>query len=172
LPYPNIVFGKSEAHGLAFSYKPVNETDFHVPKSLQTILTEVEEDVYNCNFEELGVLITPNLENWAQQGILLLNTALTVEYKNPGSHLALWKPFTSYLIEYLNECNPGLIWMLWGNDAKLYKQKLNNNHHILEAGHPSPLNCNPKTTFKGCKHFSKANEILEKMNGKNAKIVW
>lgn len=172
MPYPNLMFGKPEAHGLAFSYRPVAENDFHIPKSLQTILTEIEEDVYKCKFEDMLTLQQTNLQHWAEQGILLLNTALTVNHKEPGSHIKLWKPFTSYVIQYLNQNNPGLIWMLWGNDAKAFKEKLNNNHHILEAGHPSPLNCNPLTKFKGCKHFSKANEIIEKQNGKEFKITW
>lgn len=170
-PYANLIFNKPEAQGLAFSYKPIAENDFHVPKSLQTILKEVASDVYQC--DETSMLIEDtNLERWAKQGVLLLNTALTVEHKKTGSHLALWRPFTTYLIQYLNMYNPGLIWMLWGNDAKLYKQKLNNNHHILEAGHPSPLNCNPSTKFAGCKHFSKANKLIEQMQGKEFKIVW
>lgn len=171
-PYPNLIFGKPEAHGLAFSYRPIADNDFHVPKSLQNILKEVEDDVYKCKFEDMMLLESPNLERWAEQGVLLLNTALTVTHKNPGAHLALWRPFTTYIIQCLNQLNPGLIWMLWGNDAKLYKQKLNNNHHILEAGHPSPLNCSPLTKFNGCKHFTKANDLLIKMNGKESKIVW
>lgn len=171
-PYPNLIFNKPEAQGLAFSYRPIAENDYHIPKSLQKILKEVEEDVYKCNFDDMMLLENPNLERWAEQGILLLNTALTVNHKSPGSHIALWKPFTNYVVEYLNKYNPGLIWMLWGNDAKKYKEKLNNNHHILEAGHPSPLNCNPLTKFSGCKHFSKANELIEKMNGKEFKIIW
>lgn len=171
-PYPNLVFGKPEAHGLAFSYRPTAEHDFHIPKSLQAVLKEVEDDVYKCNLDDVGILTETNLQHWAEQGVLLLNTALTVNHKEPGSHIKLWKPFTQYVIQYLNQNNPGLIWMLWGNDAKAYKDKLNNNHHILEAGHPSPLNCNPLTKFAGCKHFSKANEIIEKQKGKEFKIIW
>lgn len=170
-PYHNYIFNRPEAHGLAFSYKKLGEHDFHVPKSLGNILKEVARNVYKSDIS-LFVETDTNLERWAKQGVLLLNTALTVTHKNPGAHLALWRPFTTYLIQYLNEQNPGLIWMLWGNDAKLYKQKLNNNHHVLEAGHPSPLNCNPLTKFEGCGHFTKANELIEKMNGKQFLIEW
>lgn len=171
-PYPNLIFNKPEAHGLAFSYRKVGETDYHVPKSLNNILKEVARNVYNSDLS-LFVDTNTNLERWAKQGVLLLNSALTTIHKEPGAHLALWKPFTNYVIQYLNDFNPGLIWMLWGNDAKKFKNMINSDrHHILEAGHPSPLNANPLTRFEGCGHFKQANELLKQMNGKTAVIEW
>lgn len=169
-PYCNIIYNKPEAHGLAFSYKPVNETDFHIPPSLNNILKEVNDDVYQCNFEDMMYIENPNLTRWAEQGVLLLNTALTTEHKETGIHIKLWKPFISYVIQYLNQNNPGLIWMLWGADAKSYKDSISNTHHILEAGHPSPNNTT--IPFLGCKHFTKANDLIKQMNGKREKITW
>lgn len=171
-PYHGIRFDKPEAHGLAFSYKKTNQNDYYVPKSLQNILKEVAMDVYGSH-SDLFIDQDTNLERWAKQGVLLLNTALTTIEGTPGAHLTLWKPFTNYVIQYLNTQNPGLIWMLWGSDARKYKIHLDcTRHHILEAGHPSPLNCNPITRFEGCEHFKKANELLVKMNGKLAEIQW
>lgn len=169
-PYSNFIYNKPEAQGLAFSYKPTAENDFHVPESLSNILQEVNDDVYKCNFDDMMLIEDPNLIRWAEQGVLLLNMALTTEHKESGVHIKLWKPFINYLIQYLNQYNPGLIWMLWGADAKSLKDNLSPSHHILEAGHPSPKNVT--VPFLGCKHFTKANEIIEKQNGKSEKITW
>ncbi len=167
-PYINLVYNLPEAQGLSFSYKPKADNDFHIPKSLLNILNEVERDVYNTIPEK--TLFKTDLTRWATQGVLLLNTALTVEHKNTGAHLNQWKPFTEYVFQLLNSYNSGLVFMLWGAEARKYKDIIGPQHYILEAGHPSPLNTsNP---FKGCKHFSKANEIIEKNNGRSSRINW
>lgn len=98
-------------------------------------------------------------EELAKQGVLLLNTALTVSKGKPGSHTELWRPFTEQFIIYLNN-KDDLAWMLWGNNARSYKKLITNKtHYILEAGHPSPLNTTSK--FIGCGHFIKCNEFLK-----------
>lgn len=167
-PYINMIYNQPEAQGLSFSYKPKGDNDFHIPKSLINVLSEVEEDCYNTKPEK--TLFKPDLTRWAEQGVLLLNVALTTEFKKTGAHLKLWQPFTDYVFKVLNEYNSGLVFMLWGNDAKKYKDKIGNTHYILEAGHPSPLNTS--TPFRGTKHFSKANEIIEKNNGRSSRINW
>lgn len=169
-PYAGLMYNKPIADGLAFSYTPKNENDMYIPPSLRKILKEVEADVYDNTSPEFINILDTNLKKWAEQGVLLLNAALTVREGFPGSHLKIWKPFISYLINLLNEYNPGLIYMLWGNDALEYKSQISNLNHILTAGHPSPLNTtNP---FSGCKHFSQANEIIRRNNGKEHIIIW
>jgi uracil-DNA glycosylase len=158
----------STAYGVAFgvseeycnSLKPF-------PPSLENILLEVEQDVYDgLHFPD------HTLQNWLDQGVLLLNTALTVERGKPESHLALWKPFTEYVVKTISDNKPGTIWMLWGSKAKAYKKLINENtNHILESGHPSPLSANKGYWF-GNKHFSKANAIIASQNGEEFKIKW
>jgi len=159
---------EGSATGLAFA----NPSKRVVPSpSLRQILREVENDCYEgFDFEHFTDL---NLESWAKQGVLLLNTALTVQAGKPDSHIAEWKFFTNTVLTVLNGLHSGLIFMLWGNYAKSYKGKILSpvQHHILEAGHPATV-CYGNDTFSGCKHFSKANEILERCNGKNARINW
>ena len=135
--------------------------------SLETILNEVQEDVYGGFQLEQN----PDLTRWAKQGVLLLNTALTVIAKNPGSHIGLWKQFTIHVLETLSKYNTGVIYLLWGAHASSYSQYINEKtNYILYAGHPSPLNTtNP---FIGCKHFSQANKLLREMNGDDAGIKW
>ena len=162
-PYHNFLNNKPVAEGLAFSSGDLS----YCPPSLRNIIKEVEIDCYN-GFN-LHVSSDYSLRRWAHQGVLLLNTALTVKEDIPGSHLNLWKPFTQYVFGILNTFHDDLIFMLWGKEAQKYKEWIiQPNHHIIECGHPSPLNtANP---FVGSGVFSKCNEILEKQNKK--KIEW
>lgn len=162
-PFHNWLNNKPVAEGLAFSSGNL----LYCPPSLKNIIKEVERDIYK-DFD-LHVSSDYSLRRWAVQGVLLLNTALTVKEATPGSHIKLWKPFTEYVFKVLNENNSGLIFMLWGNEAQKYKELINTNlHYIIEAGHPSPLNTS--NLFVGNACFSKCNEILIKNN--NDKIVW
>jgi uracil-DNA glycosylase len=161
-PYHN-----GSATGLAFANPNTNM----VPQpSLKRVLLEVENDVYN-GFD-FNTVVNFDLTNWASQGVLLLNTALTTVAGKAGSHTKQWAFFTEAVIDALNEGHSGLIWMLWGNHAKSFGDKINILRHIiLEAGHPAS-GVYGKDLFAGCKHFSQANEILERANGKDTRIKW
>lgn len=146
-PYPT----KGEADGLAFS---VNK-GVAIPRSLQNIFKELHDDI---GFE---IPKHGSLESWAKQGVLLINTILTVEEGKANSHKKLgWQIFTRNLIKYINENKQNVCYMLWGKKAQRYAKYIDkNNNLILTAAHPSPLSCNKG--FYGCKHFSKANEYLK-----------
>jgi len=148
--------------GLAFS----NSTLAKPQPSLQNILTEVESDVYNgLNLERMS---NYSLYNWAEQNVLLINTAMSVRTGQPDSHTALWRPFTLAVIKAICERND-IVWLLWGKKAEAYKQFIkNSSHSVIINGHPSPLNTyNP---FLGCKCFSRCNTELEARN--KSKIIW
>jgi len=166
-PYPQIIKGIPVAHGLAFSS---NVEEFR-PKSLENIFKEIENDVYD-GFN-LNLSVRPvNLEDWAKQGVLLLNTSLTTFENEPGAHIKIWHEFTKEVINVINELHSGVIFCLWGNHAKSYDSMINPfNHFILYSGHPSPLSANKGHWF-GNEHFSKINKILEINNGKEFKIKW
>ena len=146
-PYIN----PGEAHGLAFSVQPEART----PPSLANIFKELAEDV-NCYIPDNGHLV-----HWAKQGVLLLNTVLTVRRGESRSHAGKgWEIFTDSVLEIINNKENPVIFMLWGKDAQ-NKGKIIDNplHLILPAAHPSPL---AGGKFFGCKHFSRANEFLLK----------
>ena len=155
-----VILGQDPYHdghatGLAFS----NTDLLYISPSLKNILKEVENDVLDgfCLDQD------PDLTRWAEQGVLLLNTALTVEKKRPGSHTDIWKPFTQYLLTRLSQEYVAVIYMLWGNHAKSYIPCIQQDtNFILTATHPSPLGANKGGWF-GCRHFSKANEILSEV---------
>jgi uracil-DNA glycosylase len=112
----------------------------------------------------LGIEIPANgnLEKWAQQGVLLLNTSLTVREKEPGCHTQIgWLQFTDHVIKKISDEKDGIIFLLWGKFAQ-EKQSLidETKHYVLKAAHPSPLSAH--NGFFGCKHFSKTNELLMK----------
>lgn len=161
-PYHSLINGKPEAHGLAFSYRKTEEIDLHIPKSLAVIRNEIENDLHKGS----PINFNSNLERWAKQGVLLLNTALTTEIGDKEAHMKLWEPFTAEVIKLLNEQSCGIIFCLWGAYAKKYKHMINEkSHYILEADHPaSELYPDSNGKFYGCKHFSKINEILMKSN--------
>ncbi len=141
---------EGQAHGLSFSVKP----GIAIPPSLQNIYKELQSD--------LGCYIPNNgyLEKWAKQGVLLLNNVLTVRAHQANSHKTCgWETFTDSIIKALNEREKPIIFLIWGSCAKQKETYITNkNHYILKAPHPSPLSA--YRGFFGCKHFSKANEIL------------
>lgn len=145
---------QGQAHGLCFSVKP----DVEIPPSLVNIYKELESD--------LGCYVPNNgyLEKWATQGVLLLNTVLTVRAHAANSHKNIgWEEFTNAAIEVLNQQDRPIVYILWGKPAQSKKVMLNNPKHlILEAPHPSPLSA--YRGFFGSRPFSKTNEFL-KANG-------
>ena len=144
--------GPGQAHGLCFSVQKGVEP----PPSLKNIFHEIKED--------LGLPEPKNgeLTAWARQGVLLLNTVLTVRAHQPNSHKGHgWEPFTDRVIELLNEKQTPIVFLLWGANARNKAKIVTNPIHIkLEAPHPSPLSA--YNGFFGCRHFSKANAWLEK----------
>ncbi|HAC70671.1 MAG TPA: uracil-DNA glycosylase, partial [Arcobacter skirrowii] len=135
------------------------------PPSMQNILKEIQSDLGKKSICEDGDL-TP----WAKQGVLLLNTILTVEEAKPKSHHNLgWEVFTDNIIKYISDNCEDIVFILWGSPA-ISKTKLidRKKHHILTSVHPSPLSS--YRGFFGCKHFSKTNEIL--INLKKEPIIW
>jgi len=155
-PYHN----EEQAHGLCFSVKPQVE----IPPSLVNIYKELKDD--------LGCYIPNNgyLEKWAKQGILMLNTVLTVRAHEANSHQGMgWEMFTDAVIQAVNEQDRPIVFILWGKPAQRKKNMLNNKKHlILEAPHPSPLSS--YRGFFGSKPFSKTNEFLIKNEAKQ--IDW
>lgn len=145
-PYHNA----GQAHGLCFSVKP----DVDVPPSLVNIYTELQEDI-GCNIPNNGYL-----EKWAKQGVLMLNTVLTVRAHQANSHQGKgWELFTDAVIEAVNAQDQPIVFLLWGRPAQMKKKMLTNPKHlILEAPHPSPLSA--YRGFFGCRHFSKTNAFL------------
>ena len=139
------------AEGLAFSV-PSSQP---IPPSLINIYKEIDNDIGHHNNR------SGSLRNWQKQGVLLLNTVLTVEAHKPKSHSGKgWETFTTAVISYLNKKSDGLVFMLWGRDARNKKNLIDPSRHlILEAAHPSPLSA--YNGFFGCKHFSKCNKYLE-----------
>ncbi len=142
--------GAGQAHGLAFSV----QRGVPAPPSLQNIFKELQDD--------LGV--TPPrhgcLEAWAKNGVLLLNTVLTVRAGQPNSHRGIgWETFTDAVIQKLNERDQPMVFLLWGANARAKRPLLTNpSHLVLTAAHPSPLSAN--SGFFGCRHFSKATRFL------------
>lgn len=139
------------AEGLAFSV-PASE---RIPPSLINIYKEIDSDL-GSHHNSSG-----HLSAWQDQGVLLLNTVLTVEAHRPKSHAGRgWETFTTETIKYLNDHRPHLVFMLWGRDARNKKSLIDGSKHlILEAAHPSPLSAH--NGFFGCKHFSKCNDFLK-----------
>ncbi len=153
--------GFGQAQGLAFS----TPSNIKNPPSMVNILKEINDDLGKKSICEDG-----DLTSWAKQGVMLLNTILTVEEGKPKSHHNLgWEIFTDNIIKYISDNKENVIFILWGSPA-IAKTKLINKskHHILTAPHPSPLSS--YRGFFGCKHFSKTNEILT--NLKKEPINW
>lgn len=144
--------GEHQAHGLCFSVLPEQP---ELPPSLQNIYKELQDD--------LGCYIPNNgyLKKWADQGVLLLNTVLTVRAHQAGSHQGKgWEHFTDAIIQAVNEQDRPIVYLLWGKPAQSKISMLTNPKHlILIAPHPSPLSA--YRGFFGCKHFSKTNEFLK-----------
>ena len=141
--------GPGQAHGLSFSVPE----GVPAPPSLKNIFKEIETD--------MGVRMSgyPNLENWARQGVLLLNAVLTVRSGEAASHSKIgWEQFTDAVIRYVSNNCEGVVFMLWGNFARGKRELIDHSRHcVLEAAHPSPL---ARGAFFGCRHFSRANAWL------------
>lgn len=146
-PYHNV----GQAHGLCFSVKP----DVDIPPSLVNIYQELHDDL-GCTIPNNGYLI-----KWAEQGVLMLNTVLTVRAHMANSHRGKgWEEFTDAAIRALNKQDRPIVFILWGRPAQMKKSMLSNpNHLILEAPHPSPLSA--YRGFFGSKPFSKTNQFLQ-----------
>ena len=141
--------GPGQAMGLSFSVPD----GMAAPPSLKNIFKEIESD--------LGIVMSgrPNLEKWAEQGVLLLNSILTVRGGEAASHSGIgWQQFTDAVIRYISDNLEGVVFLLWGNYARSKKDLIDTSrHHVLEAAHPSPL---ARGAFFGCRHFSMTNNIL------------
>jgi len=152
--------GKGQAHGLSFSVP----NGVKIPPSLRNIFKELQSDLNHsksCN---------GNLESWSKQGILLLNSTLTVKEKKAGSHQKLgWELFTDSIIKKISDKNEGVVFLLWGAFAQKKSILIDaRKHHILTTTHPSPFSA--YKGFLGCKHFSKTNKIL--LNNNQQPINW
>ncbi|MDX1652447.1 MAG: uracil-DNA glycosylase [Brumimicrobium sp.] len=144
----------NQANGLCFSVSDGIE----FPPSLQNIFKEIKKE-YDYSLPNSG-----NLERWAKQGVLLLNTTLTVREGEPGSHQGKgWEVFTDKVIQVISEERKDLIFLLWGGFAKQKVKHIDTNkHHVLKSGHPSPLSANRGLWF-GNDHFIKTNRILSSL---------
>ncbi|MBQ1680918.1 MULTISPECIES: uracil-DNA glycosylase [Agathobacter] len=147
-PYHNV----NQAHGLSFSVLPSQPV---IPPSLQNIYKELADDL-GCTIPTTGYL-----KKWAEQGVLMLNTVLTVRAHQANSHKGKgWEQFTDAILEAVNQKPEPVVYLLWGGPAQKKAAMLNNpNHLILTAPHPSPLSA--YRGFFGCHHFSKANAFLK-----------
>ncbi|WP_241647160.1 uracil-DNA glycosylase [Rosenbergiella metrosideri] len=143
--------GPNQAHGLAFSVQP----GIAPPPSLVNIYKELVTDIPGFTRPNHGYLAS-----WASQGVLLLNTVLTVRAGQAHSHAGLgWETFTSHVINMINQHHDGVVFLLWGAHAQKKGQIIDSTrHHVLKAPHPSPLSAH--RGFLGCQHFSKTNAIL------------
>ena len=143
----------NQANGLAFS---LNE-DVLITPSLRNIFKELYSDL---NIKK----INKDLSGWAKQGVLLLNTILTVEDNKALSHKDIgWEEITSYIIKYISDNKENVVFILWGNKAKEFKKVIDaNKHYIIESAHPSPLSAS--RGFFGSKPFSKTNKYLQEKN--------
>lgn len=160
-------FTKNTADGLAFSCKKATGLNplVKVPPSLVQIMETVERTAYK------GLMLNKDfdLQRWANQGILLLNTSLTVEEGKPESHLHLWRNFTKQVIKSLNDYNTGVIYCLWGSKAQEYKKYINEKfNYVMLAKHPASASYN-KCIWE-CDHFVEINKILKANN--NEEIIW
>jgi uracil-DNA glycosylase len=144
--------GAGQAHGLSFSV----ENSIKLPPSLKNIYKELAGDI-GCAVPTSG-----NLLPWAQQGVLLLNTVLTVREGQANSHRKKgWEKFTDRVVEVLGQQESAIVFILWGNPAQKKEKLIGGQHTIIKSVHPSPLSSH--RGFFGSKPFSKANEVLKKM---------
>ena len=146
--------GPDQAHGLCFSVLP----GVKPPPSLANIYKELAQDIGGFSIPEHGYLMP-----WAEQGVLLINTVLTVEQGQAHSHKHLgWEEFTDKVINEINQHKEGVVFLLWGAHAQKKGKNIDKTrHHVLHAPHPSPLSAH--RGFFGCQHFSKTNELLSSL---------
>lgn len=147
--------GPNQAHGLCFSVQP----GVPVPPSLVNMYKELAQDIAGFQIPQHGYL-----KSWADQGVLLLNTVLTVERGQAHSHAKLgWETFTDRVIAAINEHRQGVVFLLWGAHAQKKGRIIDRQrHHVLTAPHPSPLSAH--RGFLGCRHFSQTNQLLAQQN--------
>ncbi|PRO71487.1 uracil-DNA glycosylase [Alteromonas alba] len=147
--------GPDQAHGLCFSVLPGVKT----PPSLVNIYKELAADIDGFVIPKHGTLT-----RWAEQGVLLLNTVLTVEQGKAHSHAKWgWETFTDAVIDAVNRHQQGVVFLLWGSHAQKKGMHIDTSkHHVLSAPHPSPLSAH--RGFLGCKHFSQTNQLLSSQN--------
>jgi len=151
--------GEGQAHGLSFSVKP----GIALPPSLQNIFKELTDDL-GCAMPTSGYL-----KHWADEGVLLLNTVLTVRAGQANSHRGMgWEDFTDAVIDKLSLRKDPVVFILWGNPAKAKAKRIASHHHLITSVHPSPLSS--YRGFFGSKPFSKANAFLVAMD--KAPIKW
>lgn len=149
---------RNTATGLAFAN--FNSTP---EEQLSPSLQIIKESIINYEVPHNLIIFAPELEEWAEQGVLLLNTALTCEIDKPGSHSLLWRPFICQLIKQICSYNPGLIWLLLGNSAQSFEPYINNSQYIIKAKHPAYYYRNHE---KMPYHiWSDINKILVGLNG-------
>lgn len=148
-PYPK------EGQAIGYAFAVSEETS--MPASLRIIQKEVGHD------------INKTLEHWRNQGVFLLNTALTVQEGKASSHIKYWDNFTKTLLRYISTNNENIIWVLWGKYAQNFKPYINSNN-ILEAPHPASEAYKPGSGFIGCNHFKLINSILEQQNKQQIKF--
>lgn len=156
-PYPQL----GVADGISFSCGNTGK----LQPSLKFIFEEIERTVYQGYPTHQDV----DLKRWSEQGILMLNTALTVEVGNIGSHYDIWKPFTAYLLDWLNSYNPGLVYVYMGKKAEEWSQLTNDNNHKITVKHPA------SAAYNGSKWdsndlFNRVSEIVKSTSGD--KIIW
>ncbi|MEZ9073901.1 uracil-DNA glycosylase [Vibrio splendidus] len=146
--------GANQAHGLAFSVLP----GVKIPPSLRNMYKELAQDIEGFEIPSHGYL-----DSWASQGVLMLNTVLTVEEAKAHSHAKCgWETFTDAIIAELNQRSEPIIFLLWGAHAQKKGQAIDaDRHHVLTAPHPSPLSAH--RGFFGCQHFSTTNKLLSSM---------
>lgn len=157
-PYPQL----GVADGIAFS---CGNTDKLQP-SLRNVFEALEATVF-----DQPTIQHPDLTRWSNQGVLLLNTALTCQVDKPGSHYEIWNPFIMYLLDILCFTNAGLVFILLGKKAQELENYITPNHYILKASHPASA-AYSKTIWDCNDVFNKANQLLEKNNGPSYKINW
>ena len=141
--------GENEAHGLSFSV----QKGIKIPPSLRNIFKELQHDIGG------EIPLHGDLSHWAEQGVLLLNTALSVQHKKPGSHSHIgWEKFTDKIIESVSTLQPYVVFILWGKHAQTKLPLISERHGIIQTPHPSPFSAH--RGFLGSKPFSKTNRLL------------
>jgi len=160
-PYPYL----NVADGMAFSCSITSKPQ----PSLKFIFEEIDRTIYP---DEINKSHDPNLTRWANQGVLLLNSALTCEIDKVGSHYSIWKDFIAYLIDMLNFTDSGLIFILMGKQAQELESIIGSNHYILKVSHPASAAHNGTYKWDSKEVFKKANEIIKANNGQSYTITW
>ena len=153
--------GPDQAHGLCFSV----QRDVTTPPSLKNIYKELAWDIDGFSIPGHG-----DLTSWAQQGVLLLNTVLTVEQGNAHSHAKWgWETLTDQIIQAVSDHKQSVVFLLWGSHAQKKGKNIDKSkHYVLNAPHPSPLSAH--RGFLGCRHFSKTNALLREQS--ESDIIW